>query len=93
MTKQDIINALYDDESLGLTRKQAGQVLEAVLSSITGALAEGDKVSLIGFGTFETRKRAAREGTNPQTKEKIQIKAKTVAAFKPGKGLRDAVDN
>ncbi len=93
MNKQDIVNALYDHEDLSLTRKQASQALDAVLGAITDALANGEKVSIIGFGTFETRHRAAREGTNPQTKEKIQIAAKTVAAFKPGKTLRDSVDN
>ena len=92
MNKQDIANALYENEDLDLTRKQAAQALETVLDAITDALADGDKVSLIGFGTFETRHRAARQGTNPQTKEKIQIAAKTVAAFKPGKTLRDRVD-
>ncbi len=89
MTKQDLIDQVAD--SADLSKKQAGDVLDCIVDSIGDALAAGDKVSLIGFGTFETRERAAREGRNPQTKETIQIAAKTVPAFRPGKALRDKV--
>ena len=65
--------------------------LEAALDAIGDALADGYKVSLIGFGTFEARERSAREGRNPQTGAKIQIAAKTVPVFRAGKALRDKV--
>ena len=89
MTKQDLIDKVADSSEL--SKKQAADVIDCVVDSITDALADGDKVSLIGFGTFETRERAAREGRNPQTKEKIQIAAKIVPVFRPGKALRDKI--
>jgi DNA-binding protein HU-beta len=89
MTKQDLIDRIADNADL--SKKQAGDVLDCFADSIGDALADGDKVSLIGFGTFETRERAAREGRNPQTKETIQIAAKTVPVFRAGKALRDKV--
>lgn len=89
MTKQDLIDQVAD--SADLSKKQAGDAIDCVVDSITAALADGDKVSLIGFGTFETRERAAREGRNPQTKAKIEIAAKTVPVFRPGKALRDNI--
>ncbi|MAF09852.1 hypothetical protein CMK11_05310 [Candidatus Poribacteria bacterium] len=89
MTKQGLIDQVA--ESADLSKSQAAEVIDCVVDSIGAALADGDKVSLIGFGTFETRERAAREGRNPQTKEKIKIAAKTVPVFRPGKALRDKV--
>lgn len=89
MTKQDLIDKVA--ESTGLSKKQTGEVIDAIVDAISGALAHSDKVSLIGFGAFETRKRAAREGRNPQTGKAIKIKAKTVPVFRPGKALRDKV--
>jgi DNA-binding protein HU-beta len=89
-TKQDIVNTVA--QKAMLTKKQAGGAVDAVLGAIQGALAKGEKVSLIGFGSFEVRQRAAREGRNPQTGRKIRIPAKKVPAFKAGKQLRDAVD-
>ena len=74
-----------------LTKKEATVAVDAVLSTIEKALADGEKVQLIGFGTFEVRERAARKGRNPQTNEEIQIPASKVPAFKPGKALKDAV--
>lgn len=74
-----------------LTKKDASKAVDAVLSSIEEALANGEKVQLIGFGTFEVRERAARKGRNPQTNEEIEIPASKVPAFKPGKALKDAV--
>ena len=89
MNKTELIEAI--SEGAGLTKKDSEKALDAVVSSITNALNNGDKVSLIGFGTFETRNRAARTGKTPQTGEPLQIAAATVPAFKAGKALKDAV--
>ena len=78
-------------EASGLSAAQADKALNAVLDSITTALSSGDKVTLPGFGTFETRERAARQGRNPQTGETIDIAASTAPAFKPGAQLKQAV--
>ncbi|MFZ2977193.1 MAG: HU family DNA-binding protein, partial [Lactococcus raffinolactis] len=74
-----------------LTKKDAEKAVNAVFASVSEFLAKGEKVQLIGFGTFETRERAAREGRNPQTGDSIKIAATTVPAFKAGKALKDAV--
>ncbi|MDB8858456.1 HU family DNA-binding protein [Pediococcus acidilactici] len=74
-----------------LTKKDATAAVEAVFGSIQDDLKKGDKVQLIGFGTFEVRNRAARKGRNPQTGKEIEIAASKVPAFKPGKALKDAV--
>ncbi len=74
-----------------LTKKDATAAVDAVFSTIQDALANGEKVQLIGFGNFEVRERAARKGRNPQTGEEIEIPASKVPAFKPGKALKDAV--
>lgn len=79
-------------EKTGLTKKDAEAVLNAIMDSVKEALAKGDKVSLEGFGTFEVRERAAREGKNPRTGEKLTIAACKVPAFKPGKALKDKVN-
>ena len=76
---------------IGITKKQAAEVVDCVFDTIKDALAKGDKVSLIGFGTFSVKERAAREGRNPRTGEKIKIKAKKIPSFKPGKDLRESV--
>ena len=89
LTKQDVTNAVA--EATGLSKKDANGALDAVISAIRDALAAGDSVGLIGFGTFEVRTRAAREGRNPQTGDPIQIPEKKVPTFKPGKQLREAV--
>ena len=89
MNKTDLINAVA--EAGELTKKQATLAVDAVFESILGALQNGDKVQLIGFGNFEVRERAARKGRNPQTGEEIEISASKVPAFKPGKALKDAV--
>lgn len=89
VTKQDVINSISD--AAGLSKKDAGAALDAVIGTIRESLSDGKSVGLIGFGTFEVRTRAAREGRNPQTGETIQIGEKKIPAFKPGKGLRDAV--
>ena len=74
-----------------ITKKDADAAVGAVIESITEALKKGDKVQLVGFGSFEIRARAARIGRNPKTKEEIKIPASKVPAFKPGKALKDAV--
>jgi len=72
-----------------LSKKDAASAYDAFVETVTEALTQGEKVQLIGFVTFEVRQRAARIGLNPQTKEKIQIKASSVPAFKPGKAFKD----
>lgn len=75
-----------------MTKKDAEKALNAVVESIEESLARGEKVSLVGFGTFEVRSRAARKGRNPQTGEEITIEAARVPAFKAGKSLKDSLD-
>jgi len=89
MNKTQLVKAVA--EKAELTKKDAGKAVEAVLEAITETLVAGEKVQVIGFGTFETRERAARTGRNPQTGEELQIEAKRVAAFKAGKDLKEAV--
>ncbi len=89
MTKVELVNCVA--EKTGLTKKDSEKALAAVLDSVTAALKAGDKVSLVGFGTFEVRNRPARTGLNPRTKEKISIAATKAPAFKAGKALKDAV--
>ena len=72
----------------GLTKRVAGEAVGAVVSAIGDCLARGEKVTLVGFGTFEVRKRRARTGVNPQTRERLDIPAKNVVRFKAGKGLK-----
>ena len=75
-----------------ITKADAGRALDAFIDAVTETLQDGDQVSLVGFGTFSVRERAARTGRNPQTGEVIQIAAAKVPGFKPGKGLKDAVN-
>ena len=89
VSKQDVVDAVAD--ATGSSKADANRAVDAVIDCIKGSLAAGKSVGLIGFGTFEVRERAAREGRNPQTGETIKIGAKKVPAFKAGKGLRDAV--
>ena len=89
MTKTELINAVA--EKAELSKKDAEKAVSAVLEGITDALISGEKVQLVGFGTFEVRDRAAREGKNPATGETIQIEATKVPAFKAGKALKDIV--
>ncbi len=90
MNKSDLINAIAD--SADLSKADAGRALEATIDAITGSLKANDSVSLVGFGTFLVRERAARSGRNPQTGATIQISAAKVPAFKGGKGLKDALN-
>ncbi len=89
LMKDDIISSVVD--KTGLSKKDAGAAVEAFTSTVQDALENGDSIGLIGFGTFEVRTRAARDGRNPQTGEKIRIAKKNVPAFKAGKKLKDAV--
>lgn len=91
MTKQDVVNSLADQA--GLTKVDAGRVLDALQSVISSSLARGEKVTWTGFGTFEVRTRAARMGRNPQTGAALHIPETKTPAFKAGKGLKDSVRN
>ena len=79
-------------DETGLTQKDAEKALNSFVNQVSNALANKDKVQLVGFGTFETRERAERTGVNPQTKEQIKIPATTAPAFKAGKALKDLVN-
>ncbi len=89
MNKSDLIQAVV--EKSGLTTKDSTSAVDAILDGISDNLAKGDKVQLIGFGTFEVRSRQAREGRNPSIGETIKIAASKVPAFKAGKALKDKV--
>lgn len=89
MNKTELIAAAA--QSAGLTKKDTERVLNAALDAITASLANGDKVQLSGFGTFEVKAREARIGRNPHTKEAIEIPATNVPVFKPSKALKDTV--
>jgi DNA-binding protein HU-beta len=90
VTKADLVNAIA--EKAGLSKADGEKALKAFTDAIEEALKAGDKVSLVGFGTFSVGERAAREGQNPQTGEKIKIPAAKVPKFKAGKALKDAVN-
>lgn len=90
MNKTELITSVA--EKTDLTKKDTEKVVNALFQSIEEALAAGDKVQLIGFGTFEVRERAEREGRNPQTNETIKIPASKVPAFKAGKSLKESVN-
>ena len=90
MNKTELIQAAA--EASGVSKKDTAAVVEAVFTNIAEAMAKGDKVQLIGFGTFEVRDRAAREGKNPRTGEIVKIDACRVPAFKAGKALKDKVN-
>jgi len=77
----------------GVTKKQAGEVVDAFVDFVTDALSDGGSVTIPGFGTFHVTESAERQGRNPQTKEAITIPARKNARFKPGKGLKDSVNN
>ncbi len=90
MTKQDLVAGAA--QAAGVTKKAAGEVLDAILDHITKALQKGENVTITGFGTFRVSKRAARTGVNPRNpSEKIKIPAMNLPAFKAGKSLKDAV--
>ena len=90
MNKQELIKKIAADAEL--TQKQAAAALESALSSIKAAVAAGDKVQLIGFGTFESKQREARQGRNPRTGKTVDIAAAKLPVFKAGKAFKDEVD-
>lgn len=90
MNKSELIDAIA--QSADISKAAAARALEAALDTITGALKRGDPVTLVGFGTFNVRQRAARSGRNPRTGEAIFIKASKNPAFKAGKALKDAIN-
>jgi DNA-binding protein HU-beta len=90
VTKADLVSAMA--EKSGLTKAEAERALKAFTEAVEDALKAGDKVALVGFGTFAVGERAARTGKNPQTGKKIQIAAAKVPKFKAGKALKDAVN-
>ncbi len=89
MNRQELVEKIAKDAEI--SKKQAAKALAAFIDGVTLALEKGDKVSLVGFGTFKVTERAARVGINPQTKEKINIPASKVPTFKAGKRLKEAV--
>ena len=89
MNKTDLVNAIA---AAGVSKADSKKALDAVLDAISGALKEGDKVAVLGFGTVAVSERPARTGINPATKEKIQIEAKKVIKFKPGAELAASVN-
>ncbi len=90
MNKSELIDAIA--EAANLTKADAGRALDGAVAAVTGALKAGDAVTLVGFGTFSVKERAARTGRNPQTGKEIKIKASKTPSFKAGKGLKDAVN-
>ena len=89
MNKTELIAAVA--EAAGLSKKDTEAAVNATLNAITASLKKGDKVQLVGFGSFEVKKRAVRTGLNPRTKQPVKIAASKVPAFKAGKALKDAV--
>ena len=89
MNKGDMVTAMA--QAAKISKTDAEKTLNGMIAAVTGALKKGDSVTLVGFGTFSTSKRAARQGMNPRTKKKMTIPAKKVAKFKAGKKLNDSV--
>ncbi|MBR2528434.1 MAG: HU family DNA-binding protein [Blautia sp.] len=90
MNKTELVAAMVDETKL--SKKDVEAVLNSFINVVTKELKDGEKIQLIGFGTFEVAERAARTGMNPQTKEAIEIPASKAPRFKPGKALKDAVN-
>lgn len=90
MNKSELISSMA--EKSGLTKADAGKALDALIASVTEGLTGGDRIALVGFGSWTVEERSARTGRNPRTGEEIQIPAKKVVKFKPGAGLSDAVN-
>ncbi|MBA7467689.1 DNA-binding protein HU [subsurface metagenome] len=89
MNKAELVEEVVG--KVGLTKKETSNVVDVMTSAITDTLAMNERVTLVGFGTFEVRRRKARTGVNPQTRERLDIPAKNVVRFKAGKGLRERV--
>lgn len=90
MNKAELVTSVATKS--GLSKKDAEKAIDATIETVEEALGKGDKVTLVGFGTFEVRDRAARKGRNPQTGEEIEIAAARVPSFKAGKSLKDALE-
>ncbi len=90
MNKSELIDAVAEEADL--SKAAAGRAVDALVNSITGALKAGDQITLVGFGTFMVKERAARSGRNPRTGETIEISASSMPVFKAGKALKDAVN-
>jgi len=90
MNKSELIEAMA--EAADISKAAAGRALDGMVEAITGAMKDGEQVSLVGFGTFSVKERAARTGRNPRTGEEIQIAASKIPGFKAGKALKDAVN-
>jgi len=90
VNKSELVDAIAAEADI--SKAAAGRAVDAMVSAITAALQQGEQVSLVGFGTFSVRERAARTGRNPQTGENIEIRAAKIPAFKAGKALKDAVN-
>lgn len=90
MTKAELVEVMAAKAEL--TKADAARALDAFQAAVTGALKKGDKVTLVGFGTFEAKKRPARMGRNPQTGAEVKIPARTVASFKVGSKLKEAIN-
>ncbi|HHB12272.1 MAG TPA: HU family DNA-binding protein [Chromatiales bacterium] len=90
MNKTELVDAVSKEADL--TKADAARAVDAVIQAVTDALKRGEQVSILGFGTFLVRERAARTGRNPRTQETLEIPASKVPAFKPGKALKDAVN-
>ena len=90
MNKTELIDVIADEAEI--SKAAASRAMDAILNAVTKTLAQGDQVTLVGFGTFSVRDRAARAGRNPQTGEAIEIKAAKIPSFKAGKALKDAVN-
>ena len=90
MNKVDFVAAVA--EKAGISKKDAGKAVDAFTEVVTETLVKGEKISLVGFGTFEVKERAAREGRNPMTGQKLRLDAKRIAQFKVGKSLKLAVN-
>ena len=89
MNKSELIGAIADDA--GITKVQAASAIDSLIASIERSLKSGEKVTIVGFGTFSSSQRAERRGRNPQTGKAITIPAKNVAKFSPGKNLKEAI--
>jgi DNA-binding protein HU-beta len=90
VNKTELIDVIADEAEI--SKAAASRAMDAILNAVTKTLAQGDQVTLVGFGTFSVRDRAARAGRNPQTGETIEIKAAKIPSFKAGKALKDAVN-
>ena len=89
MNKAELVEKVANQ--VGLTKKNVGSIVDAFIETVRDSLSKGEKVTLVGFGTFQVTEKKARRGVNPQTKESIQIPAKKVPKFRPGKDLREKV--